>query len=102
MGLVGGRGLISRASKMKTKLQSCLEASLLEIEDASYQYAAVKSNPNAAASQTLVKRHRMVYDALADELKSGLHALSIVAKMPNEVEARTPNSSSGCRKVQKW
>jgi stress-induced morphogen len=31
-----------------------------------------------------VKRHRLVYDALADELQSGLHALSIVAKSPQE------------------
>ncbi|KAG6572986.1 SufE-like protein 1, chloroplastic/mitochondrial, partial [Cucurbita argyrosperma subsp. sororia] len=38
--------------------------------------------------QSLVKRHRMVYDALADELQSGLHAISIVAKTPQETGAK--------------
>nr|CAD1843615.1 unnamed protein product [Ananas comosus var. bracteatus] len=34
--------------------------------------------------QSLLKRHRMVYDLLGDELKSGLHAISIVARTPQE------------------
>ncbi|PON52728.1 BolA-like [Parasponia andersonii] len=110
MASIGGKGLMTRASRMRTKLQSALEASLLEIEDVSHQHAghaAVKANPNAAAGEThfnlrivspkfqgqsLVKRHRMVYDALADELSSGLHAVSIVAKTPMEIEQRASNS----------
>ncbi|KAL1563022.1 hypothetical protein AAHA92_05533 [Salvia divinorum] len=38
--------------------------------------------------KSLVKRHRMIYSMLQDELQSGLHALSIVAKTPSEVEAQ--------------
>ncbi|KAF3438379.1 hypothetical protein FNV43_RR21141 [Rhamnella rubrinervis] len=104
MGSRGAKELVSRATKIKTKLQSAFEARILELEDVSHRHAshaAVKGNPNFAAGEThfnlrivsprfegqsLVKRHRMVYDALAEELQSGLHALSIVAKTPQEVE----------------
>ncbi|WVZ73863.1 hypothetical protein U9M48_022121, partial [Paspalum notatum var. saurae] len=34
--------------------------------------------------KSLLKRHRAVYDVLQDELKTGLHALSIDAKTPSE------------------
>ncbi|KAJ1702073.1 hypothetical protein LUZ61_010195 [Rhynchospora tenuis] len=91
--------VLSRANRMRQTLQSALEASVLEIEDVSYQHAGhagVKGDANEThfnvkivsskfEGQNLVKRHRMVYDLLADELKSGLHALSIVAKTPKEI-----------------
>lgn len=90
--------VLSRANRIRQKLESALEARLLEIEDVSYQHAghaAVKGDANETHfnirvvspkfdGQNLVKRHRMVYDLLADELKSGLHAISIVAKTPQE------------------
>ncbi|KAF5730387.1 hypothetical protein HS088_TW20G00760 [Tripterygium wilfordii] len=97
---MGSRVLASRASRMKAKLQSALEATLLEIEDVSHQHAGHAEVRNSGAGgethfnvkiispkfegQSLVKRHRMVYDTLNDELSSGLHALSIVAKTPFE------------------
>ncbi|KAH7533945.1 hypothetical protein FEM48_Zijuj04G0185500 [Ziziphus jujuba var. spinosa] len=82
------------------------EATILDLEDVSYQHdndAAVKANPNSAAGEThfnlkivslkfeglnLVKQHRLVYDALVDELQSELHALSIVAKTLQELESQ--------------
>ncbi|KAB2633793.1 sufE-like protein [Pyrus ussuriensis x Pyrus communis] len=93
---------LTRASRMRSKLQTALEASVLEIEDVSHQHAghaAMREGANSNGEthfnlivvspkfegQSLVKRHRMVYDALADELQSGLHALSIVAKTPQEI-----------------
>ncbi|KAI9174915.1 hypothetical protein LWI28_024544 [Acer negundo] len=95
----GANAIVSRAIRMETKLKSVLEASVLEIEDVSHQHAghaAIKGSEGESHfnvkivsrnfdGQNLVKRHRMVYDALADELDSGLHALSIVAKTPQEV-----------------
>ncbi|KAD3069257.1 hypothetical protein E3N88_37137 [Mikania micrantha] len=98
MGSRGANLLLTRASRIKSKLQMVFEAKVLEVEDVSYQHAghaAVKDNASETHfnvkvvsdkfdGQNLVKRHRMVYDALADELESGLHALSIVAKTPKE------------------
>nr|GLL35903.1 protein bola1, chloroplastic [Ipomoea trifida]GMD39348.1 protein bola1, chloroplastic [Ipomoea batatas] len=97
---MASRAVASRASRIKTRLLSALEASLIEVEDVSYQHAghaAVKESGSNGEThfnvkivsgkfdgQNLVKRHRMVYDLLSDELQSGLHALSIVAKTPKE------------------
>jgi len=38
-----------------------------------------------AALQNTLQRHRMVNAALADEFKSGLHALSLTTKTPEEL-----------------
>lgn len=99
MGSRGASVVLSRASRIKTKLQMALEATVLEVDDVSYQHAghaAIRGNSDQEThfnvrivspkfdGQSLVKRHRMVYDLLADELQSGLHAISIVAKTPQE------------------
>ncbi|CAI9784990.1 unnamed protein product [Fraxinus pennsylvanica] len=96
---MASRALLSRASRIKTKLEAALQAALLEVEDVSYQHAGHASVKDSGATethfnvkivsskfegQTLVKRHRMVYELLSDELQSGLHALSITAKTPKE------------------
>ncbi|PKI71756.1 hypothetical protein CRG98_007889 [Punica granatum] len=101
MGSRAANAMLSRAQRIKSKLQSALEASLLEIDDVSHRHAghaAVRASGSAGEThfnvkvvsakfdgKTLVNRHRMVYDALTDELQSGLHALSIVAKTPQEI-----------------
>lgn len=99
MGSRGANIVISRANRIRQTLQSALEASVLEIEDVSYKHAGhagVKAGENETHfnikivspkfdGQNLVKRHRMVYGLLGDELKSGLHAVSIVAKTPQEI-----------------
>lgn len=91
--------LSQRASRIKAKLHSSLEAAVIEVEDVSHQHAghvalresgAYETHFNVSIvsqkfdGQNLVKRHRMVYDLLSDELQSGLHALSIKAKTPKE------------------
>lgn len=89
---LGGRGM-----KIKEILEKELSPVELEVEDISYQHAGhaesdgeethfyVKVVSHEFEGKSLVKRHRLVYSLLQNELKNGLHALSIVAKTPAEV-----------------
>lgn len=93
----GGWG--SRGTRIKEKLERELSPVAIEVEDISYQHAGhagvrgsdgethfnVKVVSKEFEGKSLVKRHRLVYGLLQDELQSGLHALSIVAKTPSEV-----------------
>ncbi|KAL3508324.1 hypothetical protein ACH5RR_027725 [Cinchona calisaya] len=97
-GVLGSRGL-----RIKEKLLSELKAIEVEVEDISYQHAGhagvrgsdgethfnVQVVSEDFEGKSLVKRHRLIYSLLQEELQNGLHALSIVAKTPSEV-----NSSS--------
>ncbi|KAI3991494.1 hypothetical protein MKX01_006796 [Papaver californicum] len=91
----GNVSLKSRGERMKEKLEKELTSIELEIEDISYQHAGhagVRGNGDGEThfnvrvvskefdGKSLVKRHLLVYDLSQEELKSGLHALSIVAK----------------------
>lgn len=91
--------LEGRGRRIKEKLQKELHPIELEVEDVSYQHAGhagvrgsngethfnVKVVSEEFQGKSLVKRHRLIYNLLQDELESGLHALSIVAKTPSEV-----------------
>ncbi|XP_059662350.1 sufE-like protein 1, chloroplastic/mitochondrial [Cornus florida] len=98
----GGDGVAlgSRGERIKEKLERDLCPIELMVEDISYQHAGhagvrgsngethfnVKVVSKEFEGKSLVKRHRLIYDLLQDELQSGLHALSIVAKTPHEVD----------------
>ena len=43
---------------------------------------------NAFAGCSAMARHRLVYQALGDMMKHDIHAMSIVAKTPDEYSAR--------------
>ncbi|KAL1506407.1 hypothetical protein ABEB36_005777 [Hypothenemus hampei] len=45
----------------------------------------------------LIKRHRMVNDILKSELQGGVHALSIVAKTPDQWKDEEIEPSPNCR-----
>ena len=46
----------------------------------------------------LIARHRMVNESLESELQSGVHALSIVAKTPDQwAQGQTVGKSPACR-----
>ncbi|GAU36449.1 hypothetical protein TSUD_19840 [Trifolium subterraneum] len=91
--------LEGRGKRIKEKLEKELHPTELEVEDVSYQHAGhagvrgsngethfnVKVVSEEFQGKSLVKRHRLIYNLLQDELESGLHALSIVAKTPSEV-----------------
>ncbi|KAL3646264.1 SufE-like protein 1, chloroplastic/mitochondrial [Castilleja foliolosa] len=92
--ILGDRGM--RIRKILGKELNPVE---LEIEDVSYQHAGhagvrgsdgethfnVKVVSQEFEGKSLVKRHRLIYGLLQDELQSGLHALSITAKTPAEI-----------------
>ncbi|KAK4386874.1 SufE-like protein 1, chloroplastic/mitochondrial [Sesamum angolense] len=96
-----GSVLGSRGRRIREKLEKELRPVELEIEDISYQHAGhsgvkgsdgethfnVKVVSKEFEGKSLVKRHRLIYSLLQDELQSGLHALSIVAKTPSEVDS---------------
>ncbi|KAG8365179.1 hypothetical protein BUALT_Bualt18G0077400 [Buddleja alternifolia] len=99
-GLGNGSLLGDRGIRIKEKLEKELRPVGLEVEDISYQHAGhsgvegsdgethfnLKVVSEEFEGKSLVKRHRLIYSLLQDELQSGLHALSIVAKTPSEVE----------------
>lgn len=89
----------SRGERIRERLKRVLRPVELQVEDISYQHAGhagvrgsegethfnVRIVSEEFQGKSLVKRHRLVYDLLQDELQTGLHALSIVAKTPSEV-----------------
>ncbi|XP_010929014.2 sufE-like protein 1, chloroplastic/mitochondrial [Elaeis guineensis] len=92
-------GIGGRRERIRQRLERELSPVELEVEDISYQHAGhagVRGNGDGEThfnlrvvskefeGKSLVKRHRLVYDLLQEELQSGLHALSIDAKTPSE------------------
>lgn len=89
----------NRGQRITEILNKELQPIQLEVEDVSYQHgghAGVKGingethfNLKVVSEEfegkSLVKRHRLIYSLLEEELQSGLHALSIEAKTPAEV-----------------
>ena len=86
-----------RAERIRSLLQSALEPATLEVVDDSARHAG--HSGAAAAGQThynvlvvsarfsglgRVARHRLVNAPLATEFATGLHALSLVLRTPDE------------------
>ncbi|XP_051174163.1 bolA-like protein DDB_G0274169 [Leptopilina boulardi] len=93
---------------IRKKLQDALNPKHLEILNESYMHNVPKGSEthfkvlvvsDKFNDQTLIKRHRTVNDILKEELASGVHALSIVAKTPDQWEdnAKTISPSPQCR-----
>mmetsp|Transcript_22412 Transcript_22412/g.38700 ORF Transcript_22412/g.38700 Transcript_22412/m.38700 type:complete len:89 (+) Transcript_22412:1-267(+) len=84
-------------SAIITKL-AVLKPTVLQVQDDSAQHAGhaeakglngeshftVRIVSAAFDGLALVKRHQLVYMLLADEMKNGIHALSIQAQTPTE------------------
>ena len=84
-------------TRMREKLMVALRPTRLDVVNESHLHAGHGSSPGtgeshfrvlivsgAFAGKTRVERHRMVNEALAGELKGGVHALAIKACAPNE------------------
>nr|XP_043620606.1 sufE-like protein 1, chloroplastic/mitochondrial [Erigeron canadensis] len=95
VGVLGSRG-----QRILNVLTRELESVELEVKDVSYQHAGhagvrgsdgethfnLKVVSKEFEGKSMVKRHRLIYSLLDDELQSGLHALSIEAKTPAEFD----------------
>jgi sulfur transfer protein SufE/stress-induced morphogen len=97
------RPMITKKAVIEEKLEEALTPTELEVEDVSYQHAGhsgvergatethfnVKVVSESFEGRSLLKRHRLVYDLLKDELQTGgVHALSLITKTPREVAAK--------------
>lgn len=54
------------------------------VEPRGETHFTVRITAEAFAGKSRLQRHRLVNDALAQELRDGVHALAIEAKAPNE------------------
>ena len=89
--------LDTRMERIRTALGAALAPSLLELEDESAAHAGhagaasggghyrLKIVSERFEGQRLVMRHRLVYDAVHDMMKSEIHALAITALAPSEL-----------------
>ena len=84
-----------RAALIEARLKAALEPSSLQVRDDSAAHAGhagaatgghftVTIVAAAFAGKTRIARHRLVYDALADAMQHGIHALSIQAYTQDE------------------
>ncbi len=82
--------------RLRSRLTETLKPVQLEIADDSHKHAghagAAKGGhyrvfivADAFAGRSLIARHRMVYEAVAENLRREVHALSIVARAPGEI-----------------
>lgn len=88
---------MSADKRIREKLMIAFEPTRLDIINESHLHAGHRSSPGtgeshyrvlivspAFAGKSRVARHRMVNDALADELKGRVHALALVTYAPDE------------------
>jgi BolA protein len=83
-----------RIEKIRTLLEQAFQPTHLEIEDQSHLHAGhagardgkghfqVNIVADAFSGKPLIKRHRLVYEALGDLLETDIHALIINASPP--------------------
>jgi len=90
----------TRCERIRERLQAALAPTVLEVEDESHLHAGhagarsgkghfrVTLVSERFSGLPLLKRHRLVYDALADLMESDIHALAIHARAPEEAHRK--------------
>jgi len=85
-----------RAREMRRRLESALAVESVEIVDESHLHAGhagardgrghfrLRVVAGDFAGLPLLRRHRLVYDALGDLMQTDVHALTIEARAPGE------------------
>jgi stress-induced morphogen len=79
--------------RVKSKLRQRFEPTVLEVINESAMHNVPPGSEThvkvvvvsaAFAGKSAVERHRLVYDALSEEIRDGLHALSVTSRAPDE------------------
>ncbi len=87
--------MMRNEESINNKLESFFNPTILKIVNESGNHAVPKNSEthfkiiivsDLFQGATLVERHRMIYKQLDEELRSGVHALSIKAFTPEEWE----------------
>ena len=88
--------MIDRVEAIREKIQAAFTPDQLDIIDESHQHAGhagakegkghfnVSIVSDQFSGKSLINRHKMVYEALADLMETDIHALSIKAKTLEE------------------
>lgn len=88
-----------RVARLRERLNASLAPQQLDISDDSHKHIghagagsggghfAVRIVAQAFKNKSLLERHRMIYDLLHDMMPSEIHALSIQARSPDELQA---------------
>lgn len=85
-----------RIDNLRGTLEAVLAPIRLDIEDDSHRHAGHVGAKGGGhyrvyivsakfSGRSLIARHRMVYEALAEQMQGDIHALSLVTKAPEEV-----------------
>jgi len=93
-----------RMALMRDRLTAGLAPRQLEISDDSHEHIGhagarggghftVHIVAQAFAAKPLLERHRMIYDLLHDMMHTEIHALSIQARSPDELQTSQPTST---------
>ncbi|CAK1546247.1 unnamed protein product [Leptosia nina] len=96
------------ADSIRMKLETALQTKHLEVINESYMHNVPKGAEthfkvvvvsDKFDGLPLIKRHRLINDILREELQGGVHALSIIAKTPEQWDKsdKIIESSPNCR-----
>ncbi len=92
---LAGAGSVPLSAEIEARVRAALTPDLLKLRDDSALHAGhagaregghyyIEIVSARFAGLPRVARHRLVYDALADLMKKGIHALAIEARAPDE------------------
>lgn len=84
---------MTRQATIEEKIRASLSPLHLAVVNESHMHSVPKGSEthfkvvvvsSAFEGKPLVRRHKLVYEALGDELRTGLHALTITSRTPAE------------------
>ena len=90
--------MADRVESIREKIQAAFTPDQLDIIDESHLHAGhagardgkghfnVSIISDQFAGKSLINRHKMIYEALSDLMETDIHALSIKAKTPEELQ----------------